>query len=62
MEASVRPPGSDQNRGPGAVAAYSVLLVLVVGVLLLRFASRLRARAFSSDDHVMLFAGVSSRP
>ena len=62
MEAGALPPGSDQNRGLGAVAAYSVLLTLVAGVLLLRFASRLRARAISSDDYVMLLAGVSSYP
>lgn len=62
MEAGAFPPGSNQNRGPGAIAAYSVLLILVVGVLLLRFVSRLRARAISSDDYVMLLAGVSSYP
>ena len=62
MEAGALPPGSDQNRGLGAVAAYSVLLTLVAGGLLLRFASRLRARAISSDDYVMLLAGVSSYP
>lgn len=62
MEAGALPPGSDQTRGPGALAAYSVLLVLVVGVLSLRAASRFRARTLSSDDYIMFLAGVSFGP
>lgn len=59
METGALPPGSDQSRGPGALAAYSVLLFLVIGVLLLRFTSRIRARRVSSDDYIMFLAGVS---